>query len=104
MSTALHRFAAILIFSWAFQKMSEKIQSRVLSGSLYLLLVIDFIQSGAGIGINHFLSFCDVLYFIVSEIYEYARVIGLDPGVDHDLLWIAREGINAPLPENWKPW
>ena len=39
-----------------------------------------------------------------SEIYEYAAVIGIDPDTEHHLMWIAREGINAPLPENWKPW
>nr|XP_018666680.1 centrosomal protein of 164 kDa-like [Ciona intestinalis] len=38
-----------------------------------------------------------------EEIHEYARVIGLDPFVDADLLWIAKEGINAPLPPHWKP-
>ena len=38
-----------------------------------------------------------------EEIFEYARVIGLDPDKESDLLWIAREGINAPLPVNWKP-
>ena len=40
----------------------------------------------------------------VLEIYEYARVIGIDPIGEPELLWIAREGINAPLPEHWKPW
>ena len=35
---------------------------------------------------------------------EYAQVIGIDPDNEPNLLWIAREGINAPLPENWKPW
>ncbi|XP_064651050.1 centrosomal protein of 164 kDa-like isoform X2 [Lineus longissimus] len=38
-----------------------------------------------------------------EEIYEYAQVIGLDPQNEPALLWIAREGINAPLPDNWKP-
>jgi centrosomal protein CEP164 len=49
--------------------------------------------------------YCDIseLCFI-SEICEYAQVISLDPQREPDLLWIAREGINAPLPENWKPW
>ena len=44
------------------------------------------------------------LTFFISEIYEYAQVIGLDPDVDTELMWIAREGINAPLPDSWKPW
>ncbi|XP_074653247.1 uncharacterized protein LOC141907487 isoform X2 [Tubulanus polymorphus] len=38
-----------------------------------------------------------------EEIHEYAQVIGIDPDNEHELLWIAREGINAPLPEHWKP-
>lgn len=42
--------------------------------------------------------------FAILEIYEYARVIGIDPDREYDLLWIAREGINAPLPDHWKPW
>jgi len=44
---------------------------------------------------------CNVCFV---EIYEYAKVIGIDPDREKDLLYIAREGINAPLPENWKPW
>jgi len=31
-------------------------------------------------------------------------VIGIDPDREKDLLSIACEGINAPLPANWKPW
>jgi hypothetical protein len=27
----------------------------------------------------------------------------MDCDVDSDLLWIAREGIKAPLPDDWKP-
>jgi len=23
---------------------------------------------------------------------------------DQDLLWIAREGLKAPMPSHWKPW
>jgi len=38
-----------------------------------------------------------------EEIYEYARVIGIDPIKEAHLLWIAREGINSPLPDHWKP-
>ncbi|XP_039272922.2 uncharacterized protein LOC120347130 [Styela clava] len=38
-----------------------------------------------------------------DEVNEYAKVIGLDPENDKDLMWIAKEGINAPLPPNWKP-
>ncbi|KAI0219750.1 WW domain-containing protein [Lamellibrachia satsuma] len=40
-----------------------------------------------------------------GEIEDYARVIGIDNvHRESELLWIAKEGINAPLPENWKPW
>jgi len=46
---------------------------------------------------------CCCLVFL-TEINDYARVIGIDPKVDQELMYIAREGINAPLPANWKPW
>ena len=37
-----------------------------------------------------------------GEIADYARnVLGLDPVWDTDLLWIATEGLDAPLPEGW---
>lgn len=46
-----------------------------------------------------------MLFSLTPEIYDYAKVIGIShPDREPDLLWIAREGINAPLPENWKPW
>lgn len=38
-----------------------------------------------------------------KEVIEYAEWIGMDPHFDKDLLWIAREGLKAPLPKNWKP-
>ncbi|XP_064595665.1 LOW QUALITY PROTEIN: centrosomal protein of 164 kDa-like [Liolophura sinensis] len=38
-----------------------------------------------------------------DEILEYARSFGIDAAKEQSLLWIAREGINAPLPEHWKP-
>ena len=38
-----------------------------------------------------------------EEIHEQGRVIGLDPEIEPNHLWIAREGINAPQPTNWKP-
>lgn len=37
-----------------------------------------------------------------DEIIEYARYLGIDPNIDHDLLWIAVEGLKAPVPEPWK--
>ncbi|XP_055370125.1 centrosomal protein of 164 kDa-like [Betta splendens] len=38
-----------------------------------------------------------------QEIQEYAREIGIDPNKEPELLWLAREGIVAPLPAEWKP-
>lgn len=42
--------------------------------------------------------------FFSAEIFEYAQSIGIDPIKERDLLFIAREGIVAPLPPEWKPW
>ena len=39
-----------------------------------------------------------------ADILEYCEIIGLDPERDAKLLWIAREGIKAPLPPDWGPW
>ncbi|EAY08406.1 hypothetical protein TVAG_269320 [Trichomonas vaginalis G3] len=36
-----------------------------------------------------------------EEIAEYCQYLGLDPQKDPDLLWIAIEGIKAPLPDGW---
>jgi hypothetical protein len=38
-----------------------------------------------------------------DEVVEYAKWLGMDMVEDKDLMWIAREGLKAPLPENWKP-
>nr|XP_023668021.1 centrosomal protein of 164 kDa isoform X1 [Paramormyrops kingsleyae]XP_023668022.1 centrosomal protein of 164 kDa isoform X1 [Paramormyrops kingsleyae] len=38
-----------------------------------------------------------------QEVHEYAREIGIDPEQEPELLWLAREGIVAPLPDEWKP-
>merc|ERR1712013_284846 len=38
-----------------------------------------------------------------EEIYEYAQVIGIDPYKEPELLFIARQGIVAPLPAERKP-
>ncbi|XP_059812812.1 centrosomal protein of 164 kDa-like isoform X6 [Hypanus sabinus] len=38
-----------------------------------------------------------------QEIQEYAREIGIDPDNEPELMWLAREGIVAPLPQEWKP-
>ena len=45
-----------------------------------------------------------ILEFFFAEIFEYAQSIGIDPIREKDLLFIAREGIVAPLPPDWKPW
>ncbi|XP_063167354.1 centrosomal protein of 164 kDa isoform X2 [Candoia aspera] len=38
-----------------------------------------------------------------QEIQEFARVLGIDPENEPELMWLAREGIVAPLPAEWKP-
>ena len=40
---------------------------------------------------------------VSAEIVDYAKWLGLDLEAEKDLLWIAREGLKAPLPEHWKP-
>jgi hypothetical protein len=37
-----------------------------------------------------------------EEIQEYAEYLGIDLEEDKDLLYIARDGLRAPLPEPWK--
>ena len=41
--------------------------------------------------------------FTQDEVVEYAKWLGMDMVEDKDLMWIAREGLKAPLPENWNP-
>lgn len=38
-----------------------------------------------------------------TEIEEYAKWLGMDIVADKELFWIAREGLKAPLPKDWKP-
>ena len=38
-----------------------------------------------------------------EEVREYAKWLGMELGDDVNLFWIAKEGLKAPLPENWKP-
>ncbi|XP_071068461.1 centrosomal protein of 164 kDa isoform X6 [Dasypus novemcinctus] len=38
-----------------------------------------------------------------QEILEFAKEIGIDPIKEPELMWLAREGIVAPLPVEWKP-
>ena len=42
-------------------------------------------------------------YFATAEVLEYCKVLDLDPMTEKDLLYIAKEGIKAPLPKEWKP-
>lgn len=48
------------------------------------------------------LRFCYFLN-VPTEILEYCKVLDLDPVTEKDLMYIAREGIKAPLPDQWKP-
>ncbi|KAM8927689.1 centrosomal protein of 164 kDa [Pelodytes ibericus] len=38
-----------------------------------------------------------------NEIKAYARLIGIDQDSEPELMWLALEGIAAPLPPQWKP-
>ena len=38
-----------------------------------------------------------------AEVEEYAKWLGINVEADRHLLWIAREGLMAPLPKNWRP-
>ena len=38
-----------------------------------------------------------------QEIKEYAEWLGMELPADEELLWIAKEGLKAPLPKEWKP-
>jgi hypothetical protein len=38
-----------------------------------------------------------------AEVVEYADWLGMDAAAHPDLLWIAKEGLVAPLPAQWKP-
>jgi centrosomal protein CEP164 len=38
-----------------------------------------------------------------TDVQRYAEWLGMDLEKDADLLWVAREGLKAPLPQDWKP-
>ena len=40
----------------------------------------------------------------IPELLEYASKIGIDTNSEKHLLYIAREGLLAELPNGWKPW
>jgi hypothetical protein len=37
-----------------------------------------------------------------EEMLDYAEYYGIDAASEPHLLWIAREGMHAPLPEGWQ--
>ncbi|GAV04340.1 hypothetical protein RvY_14636-2 [Ramazzottius varieornatus] len=37
-----------------------------------------------------------------DDIAEYARALGINTKDEEDLVWIARDGLNAPLPADWR--
>lgn len=39
-----------------------------------------------------------------AEVAEYAEWLGMDPKTDQKLMWIAKSGLKAPLPADWKAW
>ncbi len=44
-----------------------------------------------------------VCVYELLEILEYAKYLGMSLPMDNDLLYIAKEGLKAPLPDPWKP-
>ena len=38
-----------------------------------------------------------------KEVHDYAKWLGIDVDTEKELLWIARDGLKAPLPSEWKP-
>ena len=43
-----------------------------------------------------------LMYSSCLEIIGYAEFLGMDLNEDADLLYIAEEGLKAPVPEPWK--
>merc|ERR1719491_773492 len=37
-----------------------------------------------------------------EEVVEYAEFLGIDPKTEPELMWIAKEGVVAPVPPPWK--
>jgi hypothetical protein len=37
-------------------------------------------------------------------VIQYARYLGMDLPQDNEFLYIAKEGLTAPLPPNWQPY
>merc|ERR1740117_1182708 len=38
-----------------------------------------------------------------EEVRNYAEWLGMDPQTDKDLMYLAKEGLKAPLTDGWKP-
>eukprot|EP00440_Ansanella_granifera_P041705 gb/GFBE01045218.1/.p1 GENE.gb/GFBE01045218.1/~~gb/GFBE01045218.1/.p1 ORF type:complete len:156 (+),score=11.43 gb/GFBE01045218.1/:1-468(+) len=38
-----------------------------------------------------------------EEVRNYAEWLGMDPEADADMLYLAKEGLKAPLQDGWKP-
>ena len=49
---------------------------------------------------NQLLLFCIPA---ASEVLAYCSILGLNPETESDLMYIAKEGIRAPVPAQWKP-
>ena len=47
-----------------------------------------------------FMPVLQIIFFIAS-MSRSLQYLGLDPDVDKALMWIAVEGLSAPLPDNW---
>jgi centrosomal protein CEP164 len=48
---------------------------------------------------------CFFHFLIISaDIHDYAKILGIDPEKEKELLWIAKEGFSAVLPKEWRAW
>ena len=54
------------------------------------------------ISIKYNLQYMNMSLFLYLEIIGYAEFLGMDLTEDRDLLYIAEEGLKAPVPEPWK--
>lgn len=71
---------------------------------MYFLLFHRLIVILSSFHLLFHLSYFSTLLAVFAEILQFAREIGIDPIKEPELLWLAREGIVASLPEEWKPW
>jgi hypothetical protein len=47
---------------------------------------------------------CVYKYYVVLDIDELARRIGIDPVTEPHLRYLAEESLRCPTPRNWKIW